>query len=148
MSSRRTRLKKLLDLRQQQLEDCARELSRSRDRELRARERVDDETRELNTSLDRRASLAVEAANNDRWSSENDWLELRALHHQAATAALGKAELSRQRAHAEVLHARTQLKKLEVLQDRLRREELRDEERRDRRLHDEVAQKSASRGQR
>ena len=148
MSGRLGRLKKLLDLRQKQLDECVGELKRSQERELQARARVDDEQQELNTALTRRASLTVQTANNDRWESENDWLELRGMYHQAATAALGKAALARQRAHAEVMTARAQLKKIEILHERLRREQRRDQERQDRRLHDELAQKAASRGPR
>ncbi len=148
MSGRIGRLRKLLDLRQKQLDESVGELKRSQERELQAQARVEDEQRELSSALNRRASLTVQAANNDRWESENDWLELRGMYHQAATAALGKAALARQRAHAEVMTARTQLKKMEVLHERLRQEQRRDQERQERRLHDELAQKAASRAPR
>ncbi len=148
MSARSARLRKLLDLRQKQLDECVVELTRAREREQQAALRAENEARELESALERRSSLAETAALSDRWSSENDWIELRGSYHEAATAALCKAQLSRQRAHGEVLHARSQLKKMEVLQDRLRREEQRAEERKDQRLHDELSQKNASRGAR
>ncbi|HEY1535910.1 MAG TPA: flagellar FliJ family protein, partial [Polyangiaceae bacterium] len=72
------------------------------------------------------------------WLEANEWLRVRAAQSELADLKAQKARVGTQRATAHVLHARTDLKKVEVLSARIGAEEQSEQERAERRLEDEL----------
>jgi flagellar biosynthesis chaperone FliJ len=139
MSARRKRIEQVVSHRGKVLDERIAELQQHKSRETAARLAADRERDEAERASETRLKLAQAPLSAADWVAANEWLKSRAtLSALAETEAL-KARLGTQRARAQVLHARTDLKKLEVLSSRIGKEERTQQERVERRLEDELA---------
>jgi hypothetical protein len=133
MSPRRQRIEKVIVHRGKELDKRVSELNEQKNREEAARVAAQRVREEAERASETRLKLAQAPLSATDWVAANEWLKSR-----AETQAI-KARLVTQRARAEVLNARTDLKKVEVLSARISAEERAQQERTLRRLEDELA---------
>ncbi|MET0794121.1 MAG: hypothetical protein ABW061_21545, partial [Polyangiaceae bacterium] len=115
------------------------ELNEQKNREEAARLGAQREREEAQKASESRLKLAEAPLSASDWIAANEWLKSRAQLAEIAETQAIKARLITQRARAQVLHARTDLKKVEVLSARIGAEERVQHERAERRLEDELA---------
>jgi flagellar export protein FliJ len=139
MSPRRQRIEKVIDHRSKELDKRVAELARSRSREAEARERAATEQAALQHASETRMKLADAEIAAKNWVEANEWLQTRAALSAAAETQVVKARTVTARAQQHVLSARGELKKVELLSERIVREERVATERIERRLEDEIA---------
>ena len=139
MSPRRQRIEKVIAHRGKELDKCIAELSQQKAREEAARLAAEREREEARLASETRLKLAEAPISATDWIAANEWLKSRAAMAEQADTQAVKARLGTQRARAHVLHARTDLKKVEVLSARIGAEERHQQERAERRLEDELA---------
>jgi flagellar export protein FliJ len=139
MSPRRQRIEKVIDHRSKELDKRVAELARSRAREEEARQRAEAEQTALQHASETRMKLANSAIPAQNWVEANEWLQTRAAVSAVAENQVVKARTVTARAHQHVLSARGDLKKVELLSERLVREERTATDRVERRLEDEIA---------
>jgi len=139
MSPRRNRIEKVVAHRGKELDKRISELSAHQSREEAARVAAERERQEALRASETRLKLAEAPLSATEWIAANEWLKSRAALAELAETQAVKARIGVQRARAHVLHARTDLKKVEVLSARLGAEEQRQQERALRRLEDELA---------
>jgi flagellar export protein FliJ len=139
MSPRRQRIEKVVQHRGKELDKRISELNEQKNREEAARLAAEREREEAERASERRLKLAEAPLSATDWIAANEWLKSRSALAEIAETQAVKARLVTQRARAEVLHARTDLKKVEVLSARIGAEERVQQERVERRLEDELA---------
>ena len=139
MSPRRQRIEKVIAHRGKELDKRVAELSQHKTREEAAQLAAEGERKELQRASETRLKLAETPTTANSWVEANEWLKTRAAKAEVAETQAIKARLGTQRARAHVLHARTDLKKVEVLSTRIETEERTKRERTERRLEDEIA---------
>jgi flagellar export protein FliJ len=139
MSPRRQRIEKVVQHRGKELDKRISELNAQKSREDSARLAAEREREEAQRASESRLKLAEAPLSATDWIAANEWLKSRAAMAEIAETQAIKARLVTQRARAEVLHARTDLKKVEVLSARIGAEERAQQERAERRLEDELA---------
>jgi flagellar export protein FliJ len=139
MNPRRQRIEKVITHRGKELDRRVAELSQQKAREEAARLAAEREREELERASQSRLKLAEGPLSANEWIEANEWLRVRAAQTEIAELQAQKARVGTQRATAHVLHARTDLKKVEVLSERIGSEERTDQERAERRLEDELA---------
>ena len=139
MSPRRQRIEKVVQHRGKELDKRIGELNEQKSREEAARLAAERERQEAQRASETRLRLAEAPLSATDWIAANEWLKSRAALAEIAETQAVKARLVTQRARAEVLHARTDLKKVEVLSARIDAEERVKQERVARRLEDELA---------
>lgn len=145
MSPRRQRIEKVVAYRGKELDKRITELNQQKSREEAARRAAEGQREEARKASEQRLKLAEAPLSAKDWIDANEWLKSRATVAELAEAEAQQAKLVTQRARANVLHARTDLKKLEVLSARIGAEERRQQERVERRLEDEFsAQRTAA----
>jgi flagellar export protein FliJ len=139
MSPRRQRIEKVVEHRGKELDKRISELNEHKTREEAALQAAIREREEARLASERRLKLAEAPLSATDWIAANEWLKSRAaLAEQAALKAVA-AHKGTQVARTHVLHARTDLKKVEVLSARIGAEERAQQERAERRLEDELA---------
>src|SRR3954470_11588316 len=139
MSPRRQRIEKVIVHRGKELDKRVSELNEQKNREEAARVAAQRVREEAERASETRLKLAQAPLSATDWVAANEWLKSRAALAELAETQAIKARLVTQRARAEVLNARTDLKKVEVLSARIGAEERVRQERADRRLEDELA---------
>ncbi|MEO7037475.1 MAG: hypothetical protein ABI548_26210 [Polyangiaceae bacterium] len=139
MSARRQRIEKVVALRGKELDKRVVELSQQKSREEAARLAAEREREELLRASESRMKLAEAPISANEWVEANEWLRTREAQAEIADTQAAKARAGTERARAHVLHARTDLKKLEVLSTRIETEERTHRDRAERRLEDEIA---------
>jgi flagellar export protein FliJ len=139
MNPRRQRIEKVIDHRSKELDKRVAELSRSRAREGEARLRAEAEQAALLHASETRLKLANAAIAAKNWVEANEWLQTRAAVSAVAETLVLKARTVTARAQQHVMSARGDLKKVELLSERLVQEERRATDRVERRLEDELA---------
>jgi len=139
MSPRQKRIEKVVTHRGKELDKRVAELNAQKQRELEAKRMAEAEREELLRASESRLKLAEATISATSWIEANEWLKTRAAKSELAETQAIRAKASTQRARAEVLNARADLKKLEVLSERIGTEERSREERVARRLEDEIA---------
>ncbi|MES1179224.1 MAG: flagellar FliJ family protein [Myxococcales bacterium] len=139
MSPRRQRIEKVVQHRGKELDKRISELNEQKNREEAARMAAQREREEAARASENRLKMAQAPLSATDWIAANEWLKSRAALAEIAETQAVKARLVTQRARAEVLHARTDLKKVEVLSARIGAEERVRQERAERRLEDELA---------
>jgi flagellar export protein FliJ len=139
MSPRRQRIEKVIVHRGKELDKRIADLNDHKSREDAARQALEQERLELQKASESRLKLAEAPLSAADWVAANEWLKSRAAMAEVAETQAVKARLGTQRARAQVLHARTDLKKVEVLSARIDAEERAKQERAARRLEDELA---------
>lgn len=139
MSPRRQRIEKVVQHREKELDKRIGELNEQKNREEAARLAAEQKRLEALRASENRLKLAEAPLSASDWVAANEWLKSRAALAEIAETQAVKARLGTQRARAQVMDARTDLKKLEVLSARIDAEERAQQERVARRLEDELA---------
>jgi len=141
VSPRRTRIEKVVTIRGKELDKRVQQLAGSRAAEARAAEAEEQKKQELAQASESRLKLAEEGAalSAKNWIEANEWLANRRLHHEKARVAAARAQLDTQKAQGAVLSARTDLKKVELLSERIQKQEHDTAQRIERRLEDELS---------
>jgi len=139
MSPRRQRIEKVIAHRGKELDKRITELNAQKSREEAARLAAEREREEALRASETRLKLAEAPLSATDWIAANEWLKSRAALAEIAETQAIKARLVTQQARAQVLTARTDLKKVEVLSARISAEERLLQERAERRLEDELA---------
>jgi len=139
MTPRRNRIEKIVAHRGKELDKRISELNAHRSREEAARLAAEREREEARLASEARLKLAEAPLSATDWIAANEWLKSRAAVAEIAETQAVKARVVVQRARAHMLHARTDLKKIEVLSARIEAEEQAARERAERRLEDELA---------
>ena len=139
MSPRRQRIEKVVEHRGKELDKRISELNEQKTREEAALQAAIREREEARLASEKRLKLAEAPLSATDWIAANEWLKSRAAVAEQAALQAVKAHQLTQRVRAQVLHARTDLKKVEVLSARIGAEERAQRERAERRLEDELA---------
>jgi flagellar export protein FliJ len=141
MSPRRTRIEKVVTLREKELDKRVQQLAGTRAAEVRALSAEEQKKLELEKASDTRLKLAEEgeALSANNWIEANEWLANRRLHLEKAKLAAERAQIETRKAQGAVLVARTDLKKVELLSDRIQKQENSTAQRVERRLEDELS---------
>ncbi|HEY0462890.1 MAG TPA: hypothetical protein VGC79_01720 [Polyangiaceae bacterium] len=139
MSPRRQRIEKVVEHRGKELDKRITELNEQKSREEAARLAAEREREEALRACEKRLKLAEAPLSATDWIAANEWLKSRAAMAELAETQAVKARVGTQRARAQVLHARSDLKKVEVLSARISAEERLQQGRVERRLEDELS---------
>jgi len=139
MSPRRQRIDKVIVHRGKELDKRISELNEHKAREEAALQAAIREREEARLASEKRLKLAEAPLSATDWIAANEWLKSRAAVAERAALQAVEAHHGTQAARAHVLHARTDLKKVEVLSARIGAEERAQRERAERRLEDELA---------
>jgi flagellar biosynthesis chaperone FliJ len=141
MSPRRTRIEKVVTLREKELDKRVQQLAGTRAAEARALSAEEQKKLDLEKASESRLKLAEEgeALSAKNWIEANEWLANRRLHHEKARVDATQAQLETQKAQGAVLVARTDLKKVELLSERIQKQEDSTAQRVERRLEDELS---------
>jgi hypothetical protein len=141
MSPRRARIEKVVSLREKELDKRVAKLSEQRAAEQRARADEARKEQELQEASESRLKLAEEseALSAMSWIEANEWLAHQRQVHERARLDAARAELETRQAQGAVMAARTDLKKVELLSQRIAHQEDTQAEKAARRLEDELA---------
>ena len=142
-NARRRRVRRVLELRENELNEEAAGLAAARSAENAAKSAAEAADRELEAVSERRRELAGGVLDARRWLEEDDWHRDRDSQRQLAVADAVRAEAVTNDARGRVLQAQTRLKQAEVLSERLAAADRAAEERSDRRSEDEVSARLA-----
>ncbi len=138
MSPRRTRIQKVIEVREKELDKRVATLSERRAAEARALSEQEQRKSELEQASESRLKLAKNEISAKNWVEANEWLTGRRLSHEKARVATALATGEAERAKGEVLSARSDLKKVELLSKRIRAQEHAEERRVEQKLEDEL----------
>lgn len=140
MSPRRTRIDKVITVREKALDDRVAKLALARAAEAQAKLLEEQQKRQLEEASESRLKLAEEgtALRAASWIEANEWLHSRLKHHERARLDTQKAQLDTRKAQGEVMTARSDLKKVELLSARIAQQEEHDANVTERRLEDEL----------
>ena len=139
MSPRRHRIQKVIQHRGKELDRRVSTLAEQRAREAQAIEQAKRERAEAEQASETRLKLAQETTSAKDWIQANEWHHSRLARAELAEQHAVRAHVSTEQARAQVLSARSDLKKVEILSDRLSAEERAQAELRERRLEDELS---------
>jgi len=140
MSPRRTRIEKVINLREKALDERVAKLSDQRAAEARAMSAEEQKRVELEQASETRLRLAAEgeAVSAGSWIEANEWLASRQRQLEQARLAAARAQLETKQAQGAVMVARSDLKKVELLSDRIAQQEQSEAQALERRLEDEL----------
>lgn len=140
MSPRRTRIEKVVTLREKELDKRVQQLAGTRAAEARALSAEEQKKLELEKASENRLKLAEEEALSAKnWIEANEWLANRRLHLEKARVEAERAQVETRKAQGAVMVARTDLKKVELLSSRIQKQENSTAQRVERRLEDELS---------
>jgi flagellar biosynthesis chaperone FliJ len=140
MSPRRNRIEKVITLREKNLDERVAKLSDQRAAEARALSAEEQKKLELEQASESRLKLAEdgETVTAGSWIEANEWLVSRQKQLEQARTAAARAQLETKQAQGAVMLARSDLKKVELLSDRIAHQEESEAQVRERRLEDEL----------
>ena len=141
MSPRRTRIEKVVTLRERELDKRVQQLAGTRVVEAQALSAEEQQKLALAKASESRLKLAEEgeALSAMSWIEANEWLANRRLHLEKARVEAARAQVETRKAQGAVLTARTDLKKVELLSVRIQKQEDSTAQRVERRLEDELS---------
>jgi flagellar biosynthesis chaperone FliJ len=141
MSPRRHRIEKVVTLREKELDKKVQQLAGTRAAEARALSEEEQKKLELEQASESRLKLAEEgeALAAMSWIEANEWLASRQKHHDKARVDAARAQVETRKAQGAVMSARTDLKKVELLSERIQKQEDSVAQRLERRLEDELS---------
>jgi flagellar export protein FliJ len=141
VSPRRTRIEKVVTLREKELDRRVQQLAGTRVAEAQALSAEEQKKLELEKASESRMKMAEEgeALSAKNWIEANEWLANRRLHLEKARLAAARAQRETEKAQGAVLSARTDLKKVELLSERIQKQENDTAQRVERRLEDELS---------
>lgn len=140
MSPRRARIHKVITLREKALDERVAKLSDSRQAEAVALSAEERKREELEQASESRLKLAAEgeALRASSWVEANEWLQSRQKQVEQARIEAARAQLETRKAQGAVMTARSDLKKVELLSDRIQKQEESEAQVLERRLEDEL----------
>lgn len=140
MSPRRNRIGKVITLREKELDSRVAKLADTRAAEARALTLEEQKRQELAQASESRLKLAAEgeALPAASWIEANEWLQSRQKHVEQARSEAAKAQLETRKAQGAVMTARSDLKKVELLSERIQKQEDAEAQLVERRLEDEL----------
>jgi flagellar FliJ protein len=141
MTTKRKKVQKVLELREQALERQASVLAQSRSKLRNAQAEAERESERLMHAAQQRAELAKAVADVGRWQEAEQWLAHRRRALGQATGVVAHAEAQVADNVKKVVAARIDKKKIELLDERLAEEQLRRELRAEQKLSDEFGQR-------
>jgi len=149
MSPRRARIAKVITLREKELDQRVAKLHGTRDAEARALSAEEQKQLELEQASESRLKLAEEgeALSAMSWIEANEWLVSRQKQVEQARVEAARAALETKKAQGAVLSARSDLKKVELLSERIQKQEDSDAQVVERRLEDELSAMSFRRNE-
>ena len=139
MSARVKRLQKVKDLRNKALEERVKQLAETRAREEAAKQQAIQLEQERSAAFHYREKLALGGGTARDWHEANEWCAQKSLHWEVSQQQCQRAAAAVEHARAAVLSARGEVKKLELLQERLLQQDRLRESRAESRQHDETA---------
>jgi flagellar export protein FliJ len=141
VSPRRTRIEKVVTLREKELDKRVQQLAGTRAAEAQALSAEEQKKLELEKASESRMKMAEEgeALSAKNWIEANEWLANRRLHLEKARLEAARAQRETAKAQGAVLSARTDLKKVELLSERIQKQENDTAQRVERRLEDELS---------
>jgi flagellar export protein FliJ len=141
MSPRRTRIEKVVTLREKELDSRVAKLADTRAAEARALSAEEQKKIELEQASESRLKLAEEgeALSASSWIEANEWLHSRQKRVEQARVATAMAQLETRKAQGAVMTARSDLKKVELLSERIQKQEESEAQMVERRLEDELS---------
>jgi flagellar biosynthesis chaperone FliJ len=149
MSPRRARIEKVSTLREKELDQRVAKLHGSRAAEARALTAEEQKKLELEQASESRLKLAEEgeALSAMSWIEANEWLVSRQKQVEHARVEAARAALETKRAQGAVMTARSDLKKVELLSERIQKQEDTEAQLVERRLEDELSSMSFRRNE-
>ncbi|MFZ5894319.1 MAG: flagellar export protein FliJ [Myxococcota bacterium] len=139
MSQRKKRLKKLIELREHEVEQRLIRLAEQRASEDRAQKTLSLEVEQYARAEDRRLTAISQAFDVKVLNQENDWLVTCGRRRELAEREVLRARRAVAEAQGQLLKAKNELKKIELLAQRVEAEEKVRAERSEQRLSDELA---------
>lgn len=140
MSPRRARIHKVITLREKALDETVAKLSDSRAAEARAVSLEEQKRQELEQASESRLKLTEEGAlSASSWVEANEWLQSRQKQVEKARVDAAMAQLATRKAQGAVMTARADLKKVELLSERIQKQEETEAQVLERRLEDELS---------
>jgi flagellar export protein FliJ len=149
MTLRRKKIQKVIEIREQSLEEKAAVLAQAHEGRELAEGQVLDAANHLSVAAEYRNNLASSLINVSSWIDAEQWLANKTDQHVRAQINLQSAEVLLACAHEKVIEARSQVKRMKLLDKRLASGELRQQQRSEQKSNDEHAQRqnaSAHRG--
>lgn len=148
MSPRRNRIEKVITLREKELDSRVAKLADTRAAEARALTLEEQKKRDLEQASESRLKLAEEGESVTAlsWIEANEWLQSRLKHVDQARVETAKAQLETRKAQGAVMTARSDLKKVELLSERIAKQEESEAQVLERRLEDELTSMRFRRG--
>jgi flagellar export protein FliJ len=141
MSPRRTRIEKVVTLREKELDQRVAKLSDQRAVEARALTAEERKKAEVDQASESRLKMADgDAVTAGSWIEANEWLASRQKQLEQARVEAARAQLETKKAQGAVMSARADLKKVELLSDRIQQQEQSEAQVLERRLEDELTQ--------
>jgi flagellar export protein FliJ len=141
MNSKRKKIQKVLEIREQALEKSAGVLAKSREKLEQAKVVAEKESERLLVASEHREQLAMRVTDVGSWLEAEQWLAYRRGILGRATGQVYSAEAAVQESLQRVVVARMDKKKIELLDERLAEEQLRRELRVEQKLSDEFGQR-------
>ncbi len=140
MSPRRARIDKVVTLREKELDKRVAQLGETRAAEQRALTLEEQKKAELEEASRSRLKLTEEQAlSASHWIEANEWLSSRQKRLEQAKLEAARAALETRKAQGAVLSARADLKKVELLSQRISVQEAGEAQKAERRLEDELS---------
>jgi len=139
MSQRKKRLKKLIELREDELSQRLKQLAEQRAMEERATKALALENAQVANAEERRMSAISRAFDVKILNQETDWLVTCGRRRDLADREVARARRAVSEAQGQVMKAKNELKKIELLGQRVEAEEKVRAERSEQRLSDELA---------
>lgn len=139
MSQRKKRLKKLIELREHEVEQRLIRLAEQRTTEERAKQALIQQVELEKSAAERRLSAISRAFDVNSLNQETDWLVTCGRRRELAEREMVRARRAVGDAQAHVLKAKNELKKIQLLAERVEAEEKVRLERSEQRFSDELA---------
>ncbi len=139
MSQRKKRLKKLIELREHEVEERLIRLAEQRAAEERAKQALIQQVELEKSAAERRLSAISHAFDVNSLNQETDWLVTCGRRRELAEREMVRARRAVTDAQSQVLKAKNELKKIQLLAERVEAEEKVRLERSEQRFSDELA---------
>lgn len=141
MTLRRKKMKKVLEIRERTLQERAVMLSQAHEGRAAAQEQASSAVTHLQQAAEYRQQIASGAVDIASWIDAEQWLIQRSRQNNVAQTHLQGAEAQVAQAFDEVIEARSNVKRIELLDRRLADQEARQLDRLDQKASDEHAQR-------
>jgi flagellar biosynthesis chaperone FliJ len=139
MSPRRARVRRVIEVREKQLDERVKTLRVSEQAEAEAGRQAEEAQARLQEAAEERHRLTERAADVQSWIDANEWLAARSALVDLARKQAAKATAAVTDARSHVTAAHADVRRIELLSDRIENQEKIATDRAERRLDDEIA---------